>query len=992
MQDYVEAVFFSWLSNIAPADKVEMTKPYLLEIEKRANRTGIIRGGLFANLTLPVAQKIQHIYAADREERIRHKRQYKRIDETINFLLAFTSDVEGVIPETTKTAQSQSTDELALSEQFALEPSAYRGLEIADCHFSVRVEKRLLSIGINNVGSLLCQSDSSLRAINGFGNNCLNEVHNYLQQLASNSQNTTDSTLRVTSSVHLTTELEVFRDKLFVGDFSFVSMKKFSKKSYAIIERFKTAHEDLDPELIAMIKQQAHGVLDIYDMLHDFVAENSLQVAIKSVLSRIPAERLHLDAVTAIKYYTNNAQTLQNLSRKLRSQQTLEHFILTNIHDWDEPEMSRFLKWCTFDVKADINGAFQKVFVKERVQYIFQCRVRGETLNTLAEKIGLTRERIRQIEAKALRQLRELFLRNRIGQKLFMDIGIDGTLEEQRIIKYVPEYGLETIAVLKECCGKEYNYDAVINAFRLGQLVDYSEIVAFFDGLPDYIVADKLEKQLKRSRLGDKYPEAAIQFYLNDAFKRTGEVYHRTRMSLTGIYAESLRKHYPDGIHIDDDEIEKFKSFVENDFQIDLGQKSTHAIGSVISKVGILCDRGTYKPRDSRDQITPRLAKRIARHIEHNPSPILTLRGIYEEFEEPLKEQGIGNRYYLFSILKDLYDDKWFFKKDYVSKDKSISSFYEAIVDYISRFKSPITKEDLITHFSGLTDIGISQATADSDILNLFGEYISVSHLAITDEDILYFKRKIEEALVDNEVCYIRDLYSELYLDRPGLLSRNFITNGFKLYSLLEYYFSEDYNFSRPFIAREGAEIKKITTVLKEMVHESEIISISDIRDFANDHHYGIGNITEFCVSCNDSHLMINAEELASIEYIGMTEEIAREVENLILKEIKTITPISHLTCISQFPDINIEWNAWLVYSILRKWSTKLSVTTTKMALISSYPLVAPAGTSLEFEYDPTVPRGGKLFVADDLGQIDDLIDDFELDDDFDDMEDLDEL
>ena len=154
MQDYVEAVFFSWLSNIAPADKVEMTKPYLLEIEKRANRTGIIRGGLFANLTLPVAQKIQHIYAADREERIRHKRQYKRIDETINFLLAFTSDVEGVIPETTKTAQSQSTDELALSEQFALEPSAYRGLEIADCHFSGRVEKRLLSIGINNVGSL----------------------------------------------------------------------------------------------------------------------------------------------------------------------------------------------------------------------------------------------------------------------------------------------------------------------------------------------------------------------------------------------------------------------------------------------------------------------------------------------------------------------------------------------------------------------------------------------------------------------------------------------------------------------------------------------------------------------------------------------------------------------------------------------------------------------------------------------------------------------
>lgn len=992
MQDYVEAVFFSWLSSFATEDKAEKLKPYLFDIEKRANRTGIIRGGLFVNLTVPVAQKIQHLYATDREERTRHKRQYKNIDEAINYLIAFSSDIEGIVPEKVIAAKPQTTDELPLSEQYALEPSSYSSIEIADCHFSVRVEKRLLSIGVHNVGNLLCQSDSSLRSISGFGNNCLIEVHKYLQQLASNSKDTLDSTLSVTPSIQLTSELEAFRDQLYAGNFSFTSTHKFSKKSYDIIEHYKTAYETLDPKLISLIKQKAPGAMDIYGMLHDFVSDSTVKEAIQAVLLRIPGKRLQLDAGMVIKCFSNNVETLQFFSEKLIRGQTLEQFIRANINDRDEPVMSKFLKWCTFDVNSDINGIFEKVFVKERVKYVFQSRIRGETLNTLGETIGITRERIRQIEAKALRQLRESFLRQRIGQKLFMDIGIDGILKEQNIFQYVSEYGLESIAVLKECCGKEYNYDTVINAFRLGPLVNYSEIVAFFDNLPDYIVADELEHQLKQSNLKEKFPEAAIQFYLDEGFKRTGDVYHRTRMSLTGIYSETLRKYYPDGIHIDDDEIDRFKELVENDFHIDISEKNNRAVGTIITRVGILCNRGTYKPRDSRDQITPRLANRIARFIEHNPVPIMTMRAIYDEFEEQLKKQGIDNRYYMFGILKDLFSDKWYFNKDYVSRDKSIGSLYGAIVDFISASKSPVSKEELFQHFPGLNIVGITQATNDTDILNLFGEYINVSRLTITDEDIMYFRRKIEEALAENEICYVRDLYSEMHIERPGLLSRNYITTGFKLFSVLEYFFAEDFNFSRPFIAREGAEIKSIVDVLKEMVRESEVIAIDDIRDFASDHNYGIYNISDFCASCNDSHLMINSEELASIDYIGMTEMIAYEVENLILQEISAITPISHLYCVSHFPKINVEWNAWLIYSVLRKWSTKLSVTATKLPLKVGYPLVAPAGSSMEFEYDQTVPRGGKLFIADDLGQIDDLLDDFELDDNFDDMEDLDEF
>lgn len=92
--------------------------------------------------------------------------------------------------------------------------------------------------------------------------------------------------------------------------------------------------------------------------------------------------------------------------------------------------------------------------------------------------------------------------------------------------------------------------------------------------------------------------------------------------------------------------------------------------------------------------------------------------------------------------------------------------------------------------------------------------------------------------------------------------------------------------------------------------------------------------------------------------------------------------PIHQLQCIHSLPSIHVEWNAWLIYSVLNKWSTMLEVGASASQFRHACPVVAPLGkldASMVDKADGD--HDGKLVMADDLSKIDDLIGDFVLDD-----------
>lgn len=861
-------------------------------------------------------------------------------------------------------------------ERYPLTPEDYKNFPVTECGFSVRIVNRLMAKKIMTVGALLSQSDNDMLTLSGFGKTSLNELHTYFEGLVSTGM---DSSIAVSASKHLTPELLPYCHDILKGNFSFAETKNFSIKSQEVLTRFMEAHALIDQELIDAALNGNPGVLAIIDMLGEFTTHFDQEHACCAVLELIPESRLKLSVEKLIKAYSGTEE-LRSFYMNLKcANGTLEQFVYANADLATESSgrMARFLKWCSFNVVTEITSFLETHFKKNRVKSVFCGRVRGKTLAELGDELEVTRERVRQIEAKFMRAARDWCHRNRIIYKLFLDLGAEGYISAGKIIDYIGQYGLEIVAILKECSGRDYFFDSRLDLFTVGKLTNYDEMQDYIDSLPDLFTADKLDGLIKDGVDKHGFPEDLLRIVFDDGFHRTGDTYHRSRLTLASVYAATMKKYYPDGIHLDDAEIIRFRELAQSEFGIDLSDKNMHSIASIISRISVLCGRGRYRLKNNTPYLPEKLTARIKKYVEQSGTSIMLISTIFSEFEDELRIEGVNNRFHLQGILKELFGDIWYFKRDYISTDPEATSFYDAVGSFIARATSPVSKEDIMHQFPGITDIVITLAVSGSDTLNLFGTYINASRLTISEEDVQYLRGKVEKALSVEDICYSRDLYNEIKMERPGLLSRNFTTSGFGLYSVLEYYFGDDYNFSRPFIAREGAKIKSILSVLKEMVVEADLIAISDVTDFASEHNYPIPSVLDFANSCNETHLMINAQELATLDYIGANEEVARRIEALIKEEVSEAVPIAHLSCIRQFPKLKVEWNAWLIYSILKKWSKTLDVGISKPLFKITYPVVAPAGASLDVEFDESISHNGELITADNLDNIEDLIADY---------------
>ena len=210
---------------------------------------------------------------------------------------------------------------------------------------------------------------------------------------------------------------------------------------------------------------------------------------------------------------------------------------------------------------------------------------------------------------------------------------------------------------------------------------------------------------------------------------------------------------------------------------------------------------------------------------------------------------------------------------------------------------------------------------------------------------------------------------------KPEIFSRNAANMPFPVFSILEYLFREQFQFSRPYIAKINVEIGKPIERLHELIYSEDEFRLSDISEFNKENHLQFQSMIEFINSINDKYLMKNIDTIISIEKAGITEEVVNKIETLIHGEIEQTIPIRNLVCISYFPKIKCDWSEWLIYSILFKWSSKLEVALSSSQLKQSIPLVAPTGkmNTTPFKNASTSPISIKV---DDLENIDELISD----------------
>lgn len=854
-------------------------------------------------------------------------------------------------------------------EKYDVDPKCFEELGIEDALFSVRVYNRLRRAKIFTVGDLLNCTWEDLAKINGFGAGCFKEIDSYFETISK--RNVVIEENRKNQS-RIPEQFRENRDLIINGDFSFVN----SEENQELVEEFRAARDVLGQELANLCIYETEKVISLRDALDCYT--KSVR-KLHENLDQIPQYRRNRCVEPYIYAFTRNEELqITLLERREDKNESIEQYIRNNLEELaeDSSEVSQFIVFCSYDLHEMGKEFFSEIEKKnERAFQIVKRRAEGMTLEQVGNEFNVTRERVRQIEKKISARFTFWIRSKSIIHKMYAEMDGKKFAFSSSFGMFFGEHGEMFSYLLKSNVGEfsYITYDKHIDVFVFGEDGLISNIQEYVDELPDTFNESEMVFYLDRAYKEYDYPEEITKKIIEDNFGKTGDVYHRSRLTLVRIYEDILRKYYPNGIWVySDAQIDDFREHIRADYGDIKLPDNNRAIMARIAQVGILCDRGTYCPKKEK-YISDNLAEKIYGYIVENKAPIFLTNTLLNVFEDELISEGVDNKYYLQGILRELYEGEFSFRRDYISKDENLTSVYSEIVAYIEKAEYPITKRQLNEAFPGVTEIIINISTTDPEVINLFGVYIHASKLKLDESDKLYLKNVVVSMLDKSGFLHCKDIYAFVCKDNSNILTSNGVYQAFGLYSILEYLYREEFEFSRPYIGKKGQEITRTFDQLHEMVEASDVIQLTDIVSVARNNHFQVNSILEFANSCNSTHLLLNDKELAAIDYIGLSEELAREVEQSIFKSISGTEYISDLSCISYFPKLSVPWTEWLVYSVLNKWGELLEVAVTSTTFKQAKAVVAIRG-QLDMTRIDEKQSVAEVYAPDNMEDIDELL------------------
>ena len=853
----------------------------------------------------------------------------------------------------------------------------YEGLIINVSSFSVRTMRRLSEKKIITIADLLHTTPEELMCIKGFGKNCLDEVKEFCTKLQSRGIEIIDTSGVTTTAVPMLIRENV--EQIVFGDFSFAEGLSLKDNEIKFLKLYEESFDILGSELAFDCVSSPEKIKPLIIMLKKFRSEATLSHEIYELVEKIPSRRRSNFAVMYINAFISDESKRRLLHNFYASETSTLGSIVTFLNFNNDEAfrmLKKFLTWCKFDLNEEIGQLFAELYSNDRVQMVIQSRARKQTLEQIGTHLGITRERVRQIEVKAKRHFSRLNSRVKIISKISAERNGDTVLTTAEIGGYCDTNVDDLIYLLRSFQSTNYTYDTQLDVFIVGDDSLQDRVQSHLESLPDIISARQLDEILSFAKEED-IPEEMLKKAFIDAYRMTGNVYHRTRLCLAKIYTTVVGKYYQVGIRVyDADEIKAFREHVVTEYGDIRLPKNDRALAARIADICILCGRGTYKQKQ-KQYIPKELSDRIYKYIVENESPIFMTNTLFSVFESELTSFGVDNKYYLQGVLRELFPEEFVFSRDYISKDPNFTSIYSTIVGYIKKSKYPVSKNQIQQVFPGITEVVINFAVSDLNVLNYFGEYLHASNIFISEFEKEYLKNLVSKVISDGAAHHGKEFYDEINHKTPEILTRNAALFSFSAFSVLEYLFRDNFQFARPYIAQNGIDIGRPAERLHDLIYSSDKFTISDISEFIKENHFQIQSLLEYVNSCNDQFLLVDDNTMMKIDRIGITNDLADEIDDIVATNVLETTPISQLLLWNELPSVAVPWTDWLLYSVMNKWGKKVAVATTSNQFRLSAPLISPAGkmdTSVFENFDK--PMESPITQVDNLDNIDELLED----------------
>lgn len=561
--------------------------------------------------------------------------------------------------------------------------------------------------------------------------------------------------------------------------------------------------------------------------------------------------------------------------------------------------------------------------IKDKYLYAIELRAAGETLESIGAKLGTTRERVRQIERRfthvyAVRYKNSFYDTLAIIHALR---GGDKVLKYDEVSELVGDRYTKLLWLLLSKGLLDNNtyryfkkYNSVVFTSDINEEAEKME--AAFEAMPDFFLLDQYNSIIDSIVEQNALHRELFEMFIGDRFQLNGIVYSKHTPTVIFMVGYVLKERYINGYKIAvSEESSRFRDYLMEVFG-EKGKKSARAIDAVVGQIGVLIDRGKYIHTDyvSVDQW---IIDEINSYIQSNAKSVIPFSEVFDALKDVLAGTIITNRYILQGVLKK-YGSPFTFARDYITKErgKSLTDEFEDFANGIGEF----TKEDFFAAFPALTETNLAMLIGRSK--NVFyidnGMYMHSSLLQLDEVDYDEIRKYLQKACSENPINS-RTLFDEFSYRFIDFIDRNDIGNHGKLFGILNYMFSDEFNFSRPYVAKMGTGQITNKAALIKYIGDVDSLSIEEAVDICVSNGIRSHSVWNIMHMLSPEYIRINKDKLLKFSLTGITDQVIKEVVRIINEELalKGYLSSALMNDFLFYPQINVSWNPYLVEAVV---------------------------------------------------------------------------
>ena len=836
-----------------------------------------------------------------------------------------------------------SDSQYSLAYLFGAEASDFSDINVEQLYLSVRASNCLKNAKYITLEDVLNKTVVELQGIRNMGVKSVNEIVQKVKDFVSNPANINSIAQSKTESILIDGKLKAAVEALLTGEK--YTTDGMTDAQIEHFEKMKSATLAIGEEICLEAYLNPQYGVQICNMLLEFASpyiqyKRVIEEAIHKI-GLLSDSMQRRKAIPFIKAYEAKAgEKLSYLLSECKDDTTISKIpYLYEIFRKEEnmltltTETNKFLSWLSFDVNeliVSISENIRKILSgkNERSLEVFSLRADGKTLEEIGVLYGVTRERVRQIEAKVYRTFWSVYSKQKYDLIMLVYALRDGdaVLYFKELKELLGDFADTLWACIRHNPDQELYYyskalDAVVvrssESVNMDEVNLLSKINEAIETLPELIEKGEKDNLLLTLLSKSAFPLEVLENIFEDTYNLSGIFYHKGHLTVVTMCSYVLKHRFSAGFKTADAfEADRFRQYMVEFFGEKGASITNRAIDAKIGDVGILCDRGKYIHPDFM-QVDQSIIDAINDYVEKSPRSLLPYGEIYEAMKDILEGTQITNRYLLQGALKK-YGCRFSTGRDFIRKIQSVT-----LVDELESFveeRGIVHKAEIFAEFTSIGEAGLGQVVARStNVFNIDnGYYIHASQFDIQPEDYEYLREYLRTACQDIPVN-IRSVHEAVALQFPEFMYRNDFENRNKLFAALNYMFRGEFSFSRPYVAKLGVNDISNRSVILQHIEEYDSIEIKELIDICEEnsiHYVAVSYLFQMLVP---EYIRVNRSTLMKKEYTGITDEVVTKTVEIILNMLETNDYIvgSKIDDFLWFPQIDVDWNEFLLENLI---------------------------------------------------------------------------